>query len=148
MEKLRISTLDQFFAQFPNQESARLHLENGRWNITGKFCPHCGSYGVSECKNHKPMAYRCKDCRKHFSVRTGTVLEESRLPLQKWLMAIYVMTTARTGIPLNQMAKELGISQKSAWFLAQRIREAFLSKEAASNCGEGTLDGKVEVDKK
>lgn len=92
------------------------------------------------------MAYRCKDCRKHFSVRTGTVLEESRLPLQKWLMAIYLMTTARKGIPSTQMAKELGITQKSAWFLAQRIREAFLSKEAESNNGGGTLGGEVEVD--
>lgn len=92
------------------------------------------------------MAYRCKDCRKHFSVRTSTVLEESRLPLQKWLIAIYMMTTARKGIPSTQMAKELGITQKSAWFLAQRIREAFLSKEATSGNGGGTLGGEVEVD--
>ena len=93
------------------------------------------------------MAYRCKDCRKHFSVRTGTVLEESRLPLQKWLMAIYMMTTACKGIPSTQMAKELGTTQKSAWFLAQRIREAFLSKEATSGNGSGTLGGgEVEVD--
>ena len=92
------------------------------------------------------MAYRCKDCRKHFSVRTGTVLEESRLPLQKWLMAIYMMTTARKGIPSTQMAKELGITQKSAWFLAQRIREAFLSQEATSGNGGGNLSGEVEVD--
>ena len=77
----------------------------------------------------KPMPYRCRDCRQHFSVRTGTVLAESRLPLHKWLMAIYMMTTARKGIPSTQMARELGITQKSAWFLAQRIRETWLSDQ-------------------
>lgn len=70
------------------------------------------------------MLYRCKDCRKHFSVFTGTVLEESRLPLQKWLMAVYMMITACKGIPSTQMARQLGITQTSTWFLAQRIRES------------------------
>ena len=146
MNKPETLSLYDFFKKFPDEESARLYFENGRWTA-GKYCPHCGSFGVSECKDHKPMAYRCKDCRKHFSVRTGTVLEESRLPLQKWLMAIYMMTTACKGIPSTQMAKELGTTQKSAWFLAQRIREAFLSKEATSGNGSGTLGGgEVEVD--
>jgi len=91
------------------------------------------------------MPYRCKDCRKHFSVRTDSVLEESRLPLHKWLMAIYMMTTAHKGIPSTQMAKELGITQKSAWFLAQRIREAF-TVDPTGNDGGGQLGGEVEVD--
>lgn len=145
MTKPETLSFYDFFKKFPDEESARLYFEAGRW-IASKFCSHCGSFGVSECKDHKPMAYRCKDCRKHFSVRTGTVLEESRLPLQKWLMAIYMMTTARKGIPSTQMAKELGITQKSAWFLAQRIREAFLSKESTSGNGGGTLGGEVEVE--
>jgi transposase-like protein len=114
----------QFFQKFPDEEAARLHFENKRWN--GEiFCPHCGSASIGECANHVPMPYRCRDCRKHFSVRTGTVLAESRLPLHKWLMAIYMMTNARKGISSIQMAKELGITQKSAWFLAQRIRETW-----------------------
>lgn len=136
-------SLYEFFAKFPNEESARLYFEEKRWSVT-KCCPHCGSLGVSECKDHKPMAYRCKDCRKHFSVRTGTMLEESRLPLQKWLMAIYMMTTARKGIPSTQMAKELGITQKSAWFLAQRIRESWFAKSGDDN--NGGLNNVVEVD--
>ena len=86
------------------------------------------------------MPYRCRDCRQHFSVRIGTVLAESRLPLQKWLMAIYMITTARKGIPSTQMARELGITQKSAWFLAQRIRETWLSKSG------NDMGGNVQVD--
>jgi transposase-like protein len=144
MEKPEILSLYEFFAKFPTEEIARLYFEAGRWG-NGAFCPHCGSYSVAECKDHKPMPYRCKDCRKHFSVRTGTVLEESRLPLQKWLMAIYLMTTARKGIPSTQMAKELGITQKSAWFLAQRIREAWLTTDGEIS-GGGQLGGEVEVD--
>ncbi len=130
----------QFFQQFPDEESARLFFEGKRWGDT-PYCGHCGSVNVSECKDHKPMPYRCKDCRKHFSVRTGTVLEQSRLPLHKWLMAIYMMTTARKGIPSTQMAKELGITQKSAWFLAQRIRETWMT-----NKDDGDMEGNVQVD--
>lgn len=134
-----------FFEKFPDEESARLYFEGRRWAY-GKFCPRCGSVEVVEVKNHRPMPYRCKDCRKHFSVRTGSVLEESRLPLRVWLMAMWMMTKARKGIPSTQMAKELGITQKSAWFLAQRIREGFLSHKAGGAHGGGQLQGHVEVD--
>ena len=92
------------------------------------------------------MPYRCRDCRSYFSVRTGTTLEASRLPLQKWLMAIYMMTTARKGIPSTQMARELGITQKSAWFLSQRIRQSWLNDESVENTEEDKLTGDIEVD--
>ena len=132
-------SLYQFFQRFPDEEAARQYFERNRWG--GEVaCPHCGSLSVSEVKNHKPMPYRCRDCRQHFSVRTGTVLAESRLPLQKWLMAIYMMTTARKGIPSTQMARELGITQKSAWFLAQRIRETWLAGKS------GGIGDHVQVD--
>jgi transposase-like protein len=124
-DKPETVSLYQFFQRFPNEETARQYFENNRW--AGEVsCPHCGSLSVAPVKNMKPMPYRCRDCRQHFSVRTGTVLAESRLPLHKWLMAIYMMTTARKGIPSTQMARELGITQKSAWFLAQRIRETWM----------------------
>lgn len=135
-------SLYEFFQRFPDEEAARKFFENKRW-AQGLYCPHCGSVSVSECKDHKPMAYRCRDCRQHFSVRTSTVLAESRLPLQKWLMAIYMMTTARKGIPSTQVARELGITQKSAWFLCQRIRETWLAK-AGQNGNDMGPD--VEVD--
>lgn len=125
-DKPETVSLYQLFQRFPDEEAARLYFERNRWagEVT---CPHCGSLSVAPVKNLKPMPYRCRDCRQHFSVRTGTVLAESRLPLQKWLMAIYMMTTARKGIPSTQMARELGVTQKSAWFLAQRIRETWLA---------------------
>jgi transposase-like protein len=113
-----------FFQKFPDEEAARTYFETNRW--AGEVsCPHCGSLSTAPVKNMKPMPHRCRDCRQHFSVRTGTVLAESRLPLQKWLLAIFMMTSARKGIPSTQMARELGITQKSARFLAQRIRETW-----------------------
>ncbi|NOR63802.1 MAG: IS1595 family transposase [Rhodobacteraceae bacterium] len=125
----------EFFQKFPNEEAARNFFETRRW-ANEPVCGHCGSVSVTECKDHKPMAYRCKDCRKHFSVRTGTVLAESRLPLLKWLLAIYMLTSARKGIPSTQMARELGVTQKTAWFLAQRIRETWLNDQGAGDGGD------------
>lgn len=142
MDKPQVISLNEFFKRFPNEESARKYFENKHWKV-GVNCPHCGSLSASECKDLIPMPYRCRDCRKHFSVRTGTVLEESRLPLQKWLLAIYMLTTAREGIPSTQMAKELGVTQKTAWFLAQRIRETWTKSNG--NCG-GDMGPIVEVD--
>lgn len=130
-----------FFKIIPDELSANLYLESKRWGEQ-VCCHHCNSLRVVSCKNRLPMPYRCMDCRRHFSVRTGTILEESRLPLQKWLMAIYLMTTTRKGISSIQMAKELGVTQKTAWFLAQRIREAW----SLSISLDGKLDGNVEVD--
>jgi transposase-like protein len=138
-DKPEILSTFEFFAKFPDEEAARKFFENKRWGGE-PVCGHCGSVSVTECKGHKPMAYRCKDCRKHFSVRTGTVLAESRLPLQKWLLAIFMLTSARKGIPSTQMARELGVTQKTAWFLAQRIRETWLKDR------DNHMDGQMQVD--
>lgn len=137
-DKPETISLYQFFQQFPDEEAARKFFEGKRWK-EGVSCAHCGSLSVAGCKDHIPMPYRCRDCRKHFSVRIGTVLAESRLPLHKWLMAIYMLTTARKGIPSTQMARELGITQKSAWFLAQRIRETWMGQN-------NHMGGNVQID--
>ena len=136
-DKPETVSLYQFFERFPNEEAARQYFESNRWGGE-PHCGHCGSTNAAEVKNQKPMPYRCRDCRKHFSVRTGTVLAESRLGLHKWLMAIYMMTTARKGIPSTQMARELGVTQKTAWFLSQRIRETWLA--------DGDMSGMTQVD--
>lgn len=142
MQKTVTLSTFEFFRKFPNEEAARKFFEQRRWG-NEPVCGHCGSVNVTECKDHKPMAYRCKDCRAHFSVRTGTVLAESRLPLLKWLLAIYMLTSARKGIPSTQMARELGITQKSAWFLAQRIRETWLKRHDGEDSDMGNH---VQVD--
>ena len=139
MSKPETISLYEFFNKFPNEEAARLHFETKRWGDT-PYCGHCGSLNAASCLDQQPMPYRCRDCRKHFSVRTGTILAESRLPLHKWLTAIYMMTTARKGVSSVQMAKELGVTQKTAWFLAQRIRETWISSQ------DNDMDNHVQVD--
>lgn len=128
----------EFLKQFPDETSARLFFEKRRW-INGVACAHCSSAEISECKDHKPMAYRCRACRKHFSVRTNTILAEGKIGLHKWLLAIYMLHTSRKGVSSVQMAKELGVTQKTAWFLDHKIREAMSSRG-------GLLGGKIEVD--
>ena len=85
------------------------------------------------------MAFKCSGCREKFSVRTGTIMENSRIPLKTWLLAINLMTTARKGISSVQFAKELGVTQKTSWFLANRIRKACESVT-------GLLSGEIEID--
>ena len=131
-------SLYKFFERFPDEAAAVAYVEGRRFRM-GRYCPKCGSTNTAECKNRKPMPYRCRDCRKHFSVRTGTVLAESKLPIQKWLLAAYLMTTARKGISSVQLAKELGVTQKTAWFLEHRIREAMADRG-------GLLSETVEID--
>jgi len=128
----------EFMRQFPDEQPAVAFFEDRRWGDR-PYCPHCGSLSVSKVPNAKPMPYRCKDCRGHFSVRTGTVLGESKLPLHKWLMAIHMLHMARKGVSSVQMAKELGVTQKTAWFLNHRIREAMTNRG-------GLFTGEIEVD--
>lgn len=128
----------EFMRKYPNEEAARGYLEARRWP-EGRCCPHCGSVRTTEVKNEKPMPFRCQDCRSHFSIRTGTVLSESKIGLHKWLFAIYLMTNSRKGISSIQLSKELGVTQKTAWFLEHRIREAY------KHTG-GLLGPDVEID--
>lgn len=131
-------SLYEFLQQFPDEAAAVDFFEKRRWG-TEPYCPHCGSLSVSKVPSGIPMPYRCRDCRKHFSVRTGTVLAESKIPLHKWLMAIYMSHISRKGVSSVQMAKELGVTQKTAWFLNHRIREAMQHRG-------GLFSGEVEVD--
>lgn len=139
MMKTKASTsLYELLQQYPDEDAAVRFFETRRWGDT-PYCPHCGSLSTRRIPNGKPMAHRCKDCRKHFSVRTGTVLAEGKIALHKWLVAIYLLHTARKGVSSLQMAKELGVTQKTAWFLNHRIREAMAHKG-------GLFAGEVEVD--
>jgi transposase-like protein len=130
----------EFLQKFPDEAAARKYLETKRWNGT-PACPHCGI--IDRIQTRKVAGYfRCLACKEDFTVRTGTIMERSHIPLDKWLYAMYLISTARKGISSMQISKELGITQKSAWFMLQRIREA---------CGKGgpyggQLSGIVEAD--
>lgn len=125
---------------FPTEESCISHLEALRWP-KGIICPCCGNsrkiYRVT-----RDNIYKCADCRKPFSVRKGTIFEESRLPLRKWFTAAWLITSNRKGISSCQLAREVGVTQKTAWFMLGRLREV---AGAIGDVG-GPIGGIVEAD--
>ena len=139
-EKTEKISFYKFFKRFPDEESAEKFFAERRWGKDGKkrFCPHCGSVRTVTM-NHK-MPYRCKDCRKFFSVRTKSILAESNVPLHKWLMAMYLLNTNLKGVPSTKLANDLGITQKTAWFLAHRIRKAFEDQQEAKFVSDVEVD--------
>src|SRR5271163_3120385 len=135
MSKSTISTF-QLFEMFPDQETARVYLEGRLWP-NGATCPTCVSQ--DRITHRKRGFYRCNVCKLDFTIRTGTIFERSHVPLQKWIYSMYLFVASRKGISSMQLAKEIGITQKSAWFVLQRLREA---------CGndDTLLKGVVEID--
>jgi len=131
-------TFIQIMDMFATEELARRWFESIVWP-NGPECPHCGSRRASECKDQRPQPYRCKDCRKHFSVKHGTVMHRSPLTLRQWAIAIYMCSTNLKSVSSMKLHRDLGITQKSAWFMMHRIREAF-----PFDCDP--FDGPVEVD--
>ena len=118
-------TVIQLLDMFPNDESAEQWLEEQRWP-EGRFCPDCGSTNTAVCKGRKPMPYRCRDCRNHFSVRKGTAMQSAKVGCRKWVVALYLMSTGIKGTSSMKIYREIGIRQATAWFLMQRIREGFM----------------------
>lgn len=113
-------------AHFRNDERAREYLESLRWP-KGPVCPHCGSNEAHYQLNgtaHRPGLWKCKDCREQFSVTVGTVFERSKIPLSKWLMAVYLLCSSKKGMSSHQLHRTLGVTYKTAWFMTHRIREA------------------------
>ncbi len=131
-------TIIQLFQLFPDDSSAEKWFEKQRWPKE-RCCPDCGSTNTAIVASRKPMPYRCRDCRQHFSVRKGTVMQSSKLGLQKWAVAIYMMTTGLKGASAMKVYRELGITYKTAWYLMQRVREGFFGEA-------GSMTGPVEVD--
>lgn len=134
-------SLVQLFKLFPDDEAAEDWFVQTRWP-NGVACHYCGSTNVLVGAAHKTMPYRCreKDCRKRFSVRTGTVMQSSKLGFQVWAIACYLMSVNLKGISSMKLHRELSVTQKSAWHLAHRLRTALIATDDAG------FTGPVEVD--
>src|SRR5216684_106731 len=125
--------------RFTNVDKAREHLESLRWP-DGPICPHCGT--VSEHyelngKAHRPGLWKCKDCREQFSVTVGTVFERSKIALNVWLQAVYLLCSSKKGMSSHQLHRTIGVTYKTAWFMTHRIREAMTSNPSGLLGGGG-----------
>ena len=134
--KDELATIAGFTEQFPNEEACREYFETIRFR-DGEYCPHCGHTTIYRFADGK--RFRCAACKQDFTIKSGTVFGESKVGLRKWFLAIYLLTTCRKGISSVQLAKQVGVTQKTAWFMDHRIREA------VKNNG-GQLFGTVEID--
>ena len=132
-------SLVRLFQMFPDDETAERWFEEQRWGGE-PVCPHCGSINVQSRTTKKHAPFRCRDCRKFFSVRFGTVMQDSKLGYQVWAVAIYLVTTSLESVSSMKLHRDLNITQKSAWHLAHRLRKAFEGNV------EGLFDGPVKVD--
>ena len=133
------NSMIQMMQAIPDEQAAIAHFTAIRWR-TGKFCPICNSdrliHSFADGRTHK-----CGDCRRRFSIRVGTIFEDSKLPIRTWLLAIWLITSHKKGIASTQLAKDLGITQKSAWFVLHRLRYAAQTKSFNRR-----LAGEVEAD--
>ena len=127
----------QLLELIPDEATARQYIESRRWP-QGPHCPCCG-FGDRITTRKRAGYYRCNSCREDFTVRTGTIFERSHVPLRKWLMAMYLLLTSRKGISSLQLSKQISVTQKTAWFMLHRLREA---------CGSDIdkLRGTIEID--
>lgn len=134
-------------AAYTNEDKAREALEAVRWP-DGPMCPHCGNIDQDKIakgtgKAIRPGLYYCAACNDQFTVTVGTVMERSKIPISKWLLAMHLMGASKKGMSAHQMHRMLGITYKSAWFLCHRIREAMTDTKAGPIGGEGKF---VEAD--
>lgn len=125
--------------KFPDEDSAMKWFESVFW-ADGRKCPRCKGSNTYETKNTNKMPYRCRDCRRYFSVKTGSILASSKLPLQTWVWAIFLEMTSLKGISSMKIHRDLGIPQKTAWHLLHRIREGLLPQIMQ------VFEGPIEVD--
>ncbi|ESY76108.1 transposase IS1595 [Mesorhizobium sp. LNHC221B00] len=134
---------------FHDNDAAREHLEAIRW-ADGVYCPHCGNTDGETIrklagKSTRPGLFQCNACREHFTVTVGTVMERSKIPLAKWVLGFHLYASSKKGMSAHQLHRMLGVTYKTAWFMAHRIREAMKEDVASSGPlgGEGKI---VEAD--
>ncbi len=127
----------EFLRKYPTEETCRAHLEEMRWN--GKpYCPYCANERIYRFKDGKK--FKCATCKQIFSVKVGSLFEDSNIPLQKWFLALYLSTAHSKGISSLQLSKDIKVTQKTAWFMLHRIREMVIDKAPKMMTGEVQLD--------
>jgi transposase-like protein len=131
---------------FTDETAAREHFEAIRWP-NGPVCPHCGATGETATqlagKSHRRGLYQCNSCREPFTVKMGSVMESSHISYRKWALAFHLMASSKKGMSAHQLHRMLGVTYKTAWFLAHRIREAMREINPEQVGGEGKF---VEAD--
>lgn len=132
-------TLLQCMEMFPDEDAAIKWFEAILWG-GHRACGKCGAMNTREVPNAKPMPYWCPDCRSYFSVRTGTAIARSNVPLRKWAIAVYLCVTSLKSVSSMKLHRDLGVSQKTAWFMLHRLREAWASEPS------DPFQGPLEVD--
>ena len=133
-----ITTLKDLFNAVPNEDAAVAHFTAIRWQ-KGEFCPHCGHDKLIHFSDNR--RHRCLQCGERFTIRIGTIFEDSRLPLRTWMLAVWFISSHKKGIASTQLAKDLGVTQKTAWFMMHRLRHAARTKSFNRQ-----LEGEIEVD--
>ncbi|MGA2221714.1 MAG: IS1595 family transposase [Verrucomicrobiia bacterium] len=129
-------TLTDFTDYFRDEKTCVEHFTASRFR-NGEYCPHCHHDKIYRCANGK--RYHCAKCKQDFTIRTKTVFGDSKLPLRKWYMAVYLLSNTSKGISSVQLAKHVGVTQKTAWFMDHRIRKAMKQNR-------GQLFGRIEAD--
>ncbi len=131
--------LDQFLSAFSDEKACRAYFEKVRFS-DGTYCPHCKNDKIHRFADG--MRYRCYSCKCDFTIKTNTPFGESKLPMQKWFTAIYLLTTSKKDISSTELAEQVRVTQKTAWYMNHRIREAL-----KQNGGKLFGDGIMEVEK-
>ena len=116
-------SLIELFEMFPDEATAEQWFINSRWP-DGVCCAHCGSINVSR-STHPVMPFHCRDCRKFFSAKTNSVMHSSKIGYRKWAIMVYLFVTGLKGTSSMKLHRDLGVSQKTAWHMAHRIRETY-----------------------
>lgn len=132
-------TMIELFEMFPDDATAEKWFEERIWKGERK-CGHCGNTDTVKAR-HPKMPYYCYKCKSYFSVKVGTIMQQSKIGYQKWAMATYLFATNLKGVSSMKLHRDLGITQKSAWFMVQRLRESW--KQLA---GLDKMEGPVEID--
>ena len=142
--------LDLTNSIYADANKAREHLETLHWP-NGPICPHCGNADPTRIrlmvgKSTRPGVRQCNECRKPFTVTVGTIFEDSKIPLNKWLLAVHLLSAGKKGTSAHQMHRMLGVTYKTAWFMAHRVREAMTASGVMGTDGLGGAHKPVEVD--